>query len=227
MTPDLAHIHAWIFDLDNTLYPAKTDLFALIDARMTAFVARRLDLPADEARTVQKTYFAEHGTTMRGLIDRHDVDAHEFLDDVHDIELDRITEDRRMVAAIARLPGRKLVFTNGDAAYATRVLDRLGLGTSFEGVHDIHAMGLIPKPDAAAYAGLCARWSVDPATALFVDDMARNLAPAKALGMTTVWLDNGSEQAVKGPVNASACPGYVDLRIEDLADWLEQILEDS
>lgn len=222
MTPQLAHIDAWIFDLDNTLYPAKADLFALIDARMTAYVSRLLDLPHDEARAVQKRYFAEHGTTMRGLMDNHGVEAAHFLDDVHDIELDRVTEDRRLVAQIAALPGRKLVFTNGDAAYASRVLERLGLAASFEGVHDIHAMGLIPKPDASAYAGLCARWGIAPESALFVDDMARNLAPAKALGMTTVWLDNGSEQA-----GGSACPSYVDLRIEDLASWLEQVLEEA
>src|SRR6476646_1194261 len=226
MTPGLAHIDAWIFDLDNTLYPAQTNLFALIDARMTAYVSRLLDLSPAEARQVQKAYFAEHGTTMRGLMDLHDVDAHEFLDDVHDIALERIVEDRRLVTQIAALPGRKLVFTNGDAVYAGRVLDRLGLGGSFEGVHDIHAMGLIPKPDASAYAGLCAQWAVDPTSALFVDDMARNLAPAKTLGMTTVWLDNGSDQAVKEPVTAS-CPSYVDLRIEDLADWLDTVLEES
>ncbi|CAM3092104.1 HAD family hydrolase [Sphingomonas antarctica] len=222
MTPDLDHIRAWIFDLDNTLYPAKTDLFALIDARMTAYVSRLLDLPHDEARAVQKSYFADHGTTMRGLMDNHGVEAAEFLDDVHDIELDRIAEDQRLVAQIAALPGRKLVFTNGDATYASRVLERLGLGASFDGIHDIHAMGLIPKPAASAYAGLCDRWGVDPHTALFVDDMARNLAPAKALGMTTVWLDNGSEQAAKEPFTTS-CPSYVDLRIEDLSDWLDTI----
>jgi putative hydrolase of the HAD superfamily len=222
MIPDLTHIHAWIFDLDNTLYPAKTDLFALIDARMTAYVSRLLDLPPDEARQVQKSYFAEHGTTMRGLMDNHGIEATEFLDDVHDIALDRIVEDQRLVAQIAALPGRKLIFTNGDAAYAGRVLDRLGLGGSFEGIHDIHAMGLIPKPAPAAYAGLCARWGIDPVSALFVDDMARNLAPAKALGMTTVWLDNGSEQA-----GGVSCPSYVDLRIEDLAEWLDTVLEDS
>ena len=159
---------------------------------------------------------------MRGLMDLHGVQAEEFLDDVHDIALDRIVEDRRLVAQIAALPGRKLVFTNGDADYAGRVLDRLGLGRSFEGIHDIHAMGLVPKPSASAYVGLCDRWRIDPATALFVDDMARNLAPAKALGMTTVWLDNGSEQA-----GGQSCPSHVDLRIEDLADWLETILEEA
>ncbi len=227
MNPGLAHIDAWIFDLDNTLYPAKTDLFALIDARMTAYIARVLGLPHDAARAVQKRYFVEHGTTMRGLMDRHNVNAHEFLEEVHDIELDRIVEDRRLVTHIAALPGRKLVFTNGDAAYAGRVLDRLGLGTSFEGIHDIHAMGLIPKPAASAYAGLCSRWGIDPATSLFADDMARNLAPAKALGMTTVWLDNGSDQAAKEAITPEACPAYVDLRIGDLADWLETLLEDA
>ena len=123
-----------------------------------------------------------------------------------------------LAAAIAKLPGRKIVFTNGDAPYARRVLDRLGLGASFEAIHDIHAMALMPKPAPSAYAGLCAAFGIDPAQSLFADDMARNLAPAKAIGMTTVWVDNGSEQA------ADSDRSFIDHTTHDLTHWLEGIL---
>jgi putative hydrolase of the HAD superfamily len=213
----LRHIDSWIFDLDNTLYPARTDLFALIDVRMTAFIVDLLGIDAEEARRVQKGYFYEHGTTLSGLMALHDTDPHEFLAYVHDIELDRVSHDAALVEAIARLPGRKLVFTNGDTPYAQRVLDRLGLGGSFEAIHDIHAMGLVAKPDPTAYSGICARWGIDPATALFADDMTRNLEPAKAVGMTTLWINNGSEQA-----GGKHCPSFVDFETDDLGRWLDE-----
>jgi putative hydrolase of the HAD superfamily len=219
--PELAHISAWIFDLDNTLYPASSNLFQQVDARMTAYVARITGLPHDEARALQKRYFHHHGTTVAGLMAEHGVDAHHFLDEVHDIEMDVLEANAPLAAVIAKLPGRKLVFTNGDAPYATRVLDRLGLGASFEAVHDIHAMALVPKPAASAYASLCERWSIDPAHALFADDMARNLPPAKAIGMTTVWVDNGSEQ---GPGEAR---DGIDYTITDVTAWLHELLGES
>ena len=219
MLSGLNHVDSWIFDLDNTLYPASADLFAHIDRRMTAFVGRLLDLPHAEAWAVQKRYFHAHGTTLAGLMAEHGVDPHAFLAEVHDIEMDALEQDAPLVAAIARLPGRKLVFTNGDAPYALEVLERLGLRDSFEGVHDIHAMALSPKPAASAYAGLCEHWGIDPARALFADDMARNLRPAKAIGMTTVWVDNGSEQ---DPADADR--DFIDYRVGALAPWLEGIL---
>ena len=221
MPPAFAHIDTWIFDLDNTLYPAKADLFALIDAKMTAYVARLLNLDPVSARRVQKDYFLAHGTTLAGLMAEHEIDPADFLSYVHDIEMDALEANAPLAAALARLPGRKLVFTNGDKPYALKVLDRLGLGDSFEAVHDIHAMDLVPKPAASAYAGLCAAFGIDPTRALFVEDMARNLKPAKAIGMTTVWVDNGSEQ------DHDADRSYVDVRVSDLTAWLHQLLEDA
>ena len=221
MLARLAHIRNWIFDLDNTLYPARADLFGRIDQRITDFVARLLDVDRTEARRIQKAYFHGHGTTLAGLMAEHRVDPHEFMAYVHDVEMDVLEEDAPLVAAIAKLPGRKLVFTNGDASYALRVLERLGMRDSFEGVHDIHAMGLVPKPEASAYAGLCAAFDLDPTQSLFVEDMARNLKPAKAIGMSTVWVDNGSEQS------PDMDRSYIDFTVRDLAPWLESMMEDS
>ena len=221
MLPALAHVDTWIFDLDNTLYPAPCDLFGLIDQRMTDYVAKVTGLPRDEAFAFQKNAFLTHGTTLSGLMATHAVDPHEFLAYVHDIEMDVLAEDRRLIEAIARLPGRKLVFTNGDAAYAGRVLERLGLSKTFEAIHDIHACAYQPKPSDAAYASLLERLRIDPARALFVEDMARNLRPAKGLGMMTVWVNNGSEQGE--PAHAD----FVDYEIADVGGWLDEIMEDA
>ncbi len=218
MLEALRHIDTWIFDLDNTLYPASSDLFGLIDQRMTEYVARLTGTDPVEARRIQKDMFRDHGTTLSGLMKTYTIDPHEFLAFVHDIEMDVLAEDRRVIDALALLPGRKLIFTNGDGAYARRVLARLGLSESFEAIHDIHACAYDPKPNPPAYAAMCAALRVEPSTALFVEDMARNLAPAKALGMTTVWVNNGSELG-----GDQHHPDYIDYEISDLGDWLESI----
>jgi putative hydrolase of the HAD superfamily len=221
MLARLALIRNWVFDLDNTLYPASARLFDQMDVKMTAYVANALGVDLVEARRIQKAYFFDHGTTLAGLMAEHGIDPHHFLADVHDIEMDVLDENVPLAAAIARLPGRKIIFTNADTPYATRVLDRLGLGESFEAIHDIHAMDLKPKPNASAYAGLCAAFDIDPTESLFVEDMARNLAPAKAIGMTTVWIDNGSEQAA-----AEQDRSFIDFTTPDLTAWLHDIMGD-
>ena len=215
MLPALAHVDCWIFDLDNTLYPASADLFGLIDARMGQFIQNLLGVDPVEARRIQKSFFVEHGTTLNGLMATYGIEPRGFLDFVHDIEMDAIDEDRRLVEAVAQLPGRKLIFTNGEEGYARRVLTRLGLGASFEAVHDIHACAYQPKPDPASYQTMCAALAVRPETALFVEDMARNLKPAKALGMTTVWVNTGSKWGAP-----DADSDFIDYEIPDLESWM-------
>jgi putative hydrolase of the HAD superfamily len=215
-------VETWIFDLDNCLYPASTGLFALIDERMGAYIQRLLGVEAAEAKRIQKHHFHTHGTTLAGLMQEHGVDPHHFLHDVHDIALDRVGPNARLASGLGRLPGRKFVFTNGDAPYARRVLERIGIGDQFEHLHDIHACELRPKPQRHGYELLCARFGIDAAAACMVEDMAQNLRPAKALGMTTVWVDNGSERG-----NHDAESDHIDLRITDVADWLQELLEDQ
>jgi len=216
------HIRDWIFDLDNCLYPASTGLFELIDRRMGAFIERLLGVDPIEAKRVQKAHFHEHGTTLAGLMREHQVDPHEFLNDVHAIPLDRIRPDKRLARNLGRLPGRKIVFTNADEAYARRVLEALGVGEHFAELHDIHAAELRPKPDDHGYRLLIDRFSIDPAHAAMVEDMAQNLKPAKMLGMTTVWVDNGSERGNHGHRS-----DYIDLTITDVGEWLEDMLGDN
>ncbi len=213
-----ASIDTWLFDLDNTLYPPSAALFPRIDVKMGQFIQKLLGVDAEQARRVQKAFWASHGTTLRGLMDNHGVEPSEFLDYVHDIDMGTVEPDQRLVAAMARLPGRKLIFTNADTTYATRVLARLGLAGAFEAIHCIHGMDYQPKPDPRAYDMLVERYAIDPTRALFVEDMARNLAPAKALGMTTVWVDNGSERGGDG-----ASHDYIDLTITDVSAWLDSL----
>ena len=217
-----AHVTDWIFDLDNCLYPASTRLFDLIDARMGAYLQRLLNCDAVEARRVQKAHFHEHGTTLAGLMKQHGVDPHDFLEDVHAIELDRIARDERLARGLARLPGRKLVYTNGDAPYARRVLEALGISDHFADLHDIHAAELRPKPDIHGYRLLLDRYAIDPAHGLMVEDMAQNLRPAKMLGLTTVWVDNGSERGDHGHH-----PDFIDLTITNVGEWLEDMLGET
>jgi len=215
MPPEYSQIDHWIFDLDNVLYPAKCDLFALIDLKMGEYITRLLGCELAEARKIQKCYFHDHGTTLAGLMHHHDVDPHEFLDDIHDIDMSRLSPAPGLCAAIKGLPGEKLIFTNADAPYAERVLEGRGLNGIFDQMHDILACDLRPKPTKAAYQSLISATGIDPARSLFVEDMACNLRPAKDLGMTTIWINTGSEWGARGHE-----PGYIDHEITDLEDWL-------
>src|SRR5437870_5167382 len=184
--PVLGGIETWIFDLDNTLYPASCRLFDQVHALMTRFIADRLDLSAEAALGLQKTYFREHGTTLRGLMTVNRVDPDDFLGYVHEIDLSCVPPDPVLAAALTALPGRKIVHTNGSLRHAERLLDHLGVAASFCGIFDIAAAGFEPKPALAGYYELLRQYSVAPASALMIEDIAKNLVPAAAPGMTTV-----------------------------------------
>lgn len=217
-THTLARAETWIFDLDNTLYPASCNLFHQVDWNITRFVAELLGLPRDEARKIQKDYLRDHGTTMRGLMTHHGVDPREFMDYVHDIDLSPVEPSPRLDAALAALPGRKLIFTNGDVPHAERVMDRLGVRRHFEAVFDIVASDFVPKPRLEVYEKLTRAHDVDPARAVMVEDMPRNLVPAHALGMATVWVRTDSPWA-----QDLADGDHIHHAVDDLVDWLEEI----
>ena len=222
MVFDASRINCWIFDLDNTLYPPSTRLFDQIDVRMGEYISRLLGCDAAEARRVQKLYFHDHGTTLSGLMHNHGVAPHDFLNFVHDIDLAPLASAPNLAALLEALPGRRIVFTNGDDAYAGRVLDALGIAHLFDGLWDIHAMDYRPKPEPSAYSAMVAALGIDPERSVFVEDMARNLAPAKALGMQTVWLDLGTEWGDRAKDDAA-----IDLVIGDLQQWLASLVRDA
>jgi putative hydrolase of the HAD superfamily len=214
----LHEIETWIFDLDNTLYPGSCRLFDQIHARMTHFIADRLDLTLEAALTVQKTYFHAHGTTLRGLMTVDRVDPEDFLNFVHQVDLSGVPRDAVLIAALGALPGRKIVHTNGSHRHAERLLDHLGIAASFCGIVDIAAAGYEPKPGLAGYHTLLQRHRVNPVTALMVEDMAKNLVPAATLGMTTAWVRNSVDWAADGSKN-----DHIHHVVDDLGGFLADI----
>jgi len=209
---DLTHIDTWLFDLDNTLYPLETEFMTLIEGRMTDFMEKVTGLPRDEARAIQKAYYHEHGTTLAGLMaNNHGLDPEDFLTEVHDVSLDRLTPDANLAAALHALPGRRLVFTNGSAAHAERVLERLQIADAFEDVFHISAADYIPKPSPVTFEKMMARHGVAAAGSAFFEDSEKNLAPAALLGMTTVLV---------GAHAAASTADFVHHRTNDLPGFL-------
>lgn len=184
----LRNAETWLFDLDNTLYPAECNLFAEMERRMGGFIVERFKVDPEEAHRRRRHFFQTHGTTLRGLMLEHGIEPEDFLDYVHDIPLDALAPLPEFARSLAALPGRRLIFTNGTVRHAERVLEKLGLSGLFEDVFDIVASKYIPKPAPGPYEALIRRHGVNPADCVMVEDMARNLKPAAALGMMTVWV---------------------------------------
>lgn len=215
---DLTAIDTWVFDLDNTLYPADSGLFLQVHQRMGEFIERRLGLSPLEARSVQRRMFERHGTTLRGLMTEYNVPPDTFLDYVHDIDVSVVAPNPQLGEALNGLPGRKLVFTNGSAKHANRVLDRLGIAEAIDTIEDIISSDFQPKPHPAVYDRLVARNSIDPVRTIMVEDMAVNLEPAHALGITTVWVRTDHASAVPGSDD-----GHIDYVVEDVFCWLRDL----
>ncbi len=214
----LPNIDTWIFDLDNTLYPESCSLFDQVDQRMGLYVQRLLGLELGPARTLQKQYFREHGTTLRGLMTIHGIDPKHYLDFVHDIDVSGINYTPELDTALSRLPGRKIIFTNASVRHAENVTNRLGITAHFDGIYDIACADYLPKPATPTYEDFISVHEIDPERAIFFEDTARNLEPASAMGMTTVWIETYSNGSAQGSEKE-----YVHHRTDDLAAWLSSI----
>lgn len=206
---DFAHVRAWVFDLDNTLYPPTIRLFDQIELRMTAYVMDALNVSEAEADRLRKRYWHIHGTTLAGLMREHDVDPLPFLEDVHDISFDELSPDADLAARIDALPGRKIVYTNGCAPYAERVLAARGLSDTFDAIYGIEHADFQPKPDRAAFDRVFARDGLKPSLGAMFEDEPRNLTVPHAIGMRTI--------------HVAPAPGHGDHihhHTDDLADFL-------
>ena len=208
---DLRGVKSWIFDLDNTLYPVESQFMGLVEKRINDYVVRTSGLPADEALVMQKSFLHDYGTSLAGLMTRYQIDPHHFLAEVHDVPLDVLEPDPAMRLGLERLKGPRVVFTNGATIHARRVLDKLGIADLFDGSFALEDADLIPKPDPRTFHKMLDRFGIDPATACFFEDTPQNLAPAKALGMTTVLV---------GPKAFSAEGDYIDYRASALPHFL-------
>ena len=217
---------AWIFDLDNTLYPAECNLFAQVDQRMGDFISKYLEISFASARQIQKDYYQIYGTTLAGLMVRHGLEPKEFLDYVHDIDFSVLPQAPDLGAALDKLPGRKFIFTNGSKEYAEKVAAELGVLSHFDDVFDIAATGYVPKPDIAAYRRFLEAFGVAPAGAAMFEDLPQNLEAPHALGMATVLVNTRyhNHPAYQVIDTWDASPDHVHHLTEDLAGFLRQVI---
>jgi len=225
MLRSFGDVDTWVFDLDNTLYPHHVNLWQQVDARIGEFVSAWLKVSREEARRIQKDYYLRYGTTMRGMMTLHGVRADDYLSYVHQIDHSPLEPNPAMGAAIAKLPGRKLILTNGSVDHVDKVLERLGLTTHFDGVFDIVAAELEPKPAPQTYQRFLKLHDVDPAKATMFEDLARNLVVPHQLGMTTVLVvPDGSEQVVREDWELEGRDAaHVDYVTDDLTGFLEKL----
>ncbi|MEO0484574.1 MAG: pyrimidine 5'-nucleotidase [Pseudomonadota bacterium] len=207
-----SQVDTWVFDLDNTLYHPSVRLFDQIEARMRRYIMDLLSVEEAEADALRATYWRDHGTTLSGLMAHHKIDPMHFLFDVHDLDFSALTPDAALAQAISALPGRKIVFTNGDAHYARRVLAGRGLAEVFEDVYGIEHAAFAPKPRQEAFDTVFSLANVAPTRAAMFEDDVRNLMVPKALGLGTV-LVHGDR----------AGHGHIDHDTQDLATFLTQI----
>lgn len=214
--PDLSHIDTWVFDLDNTLYPASANLFVQIDGKMKAFISELLDVSLDEAYVIQKKYYRAHGTTLCGLMMHHDVDPEAFLDFVHDIDHSVLDPNPVLAEIIKALPGRKLIHTNGSDTHAQDVLNALGFEDCFEAIFDIRAGDYVPKPDPESYQRFLESHAFEPTTSIMFEDSVKNLKPAANMGMVTVLVQHESNAASAG------ADDFCHYTTDDLPTWLKQ-----
>jgi putative hydrolase of the HAD superfamily len=220
-----AHIDTWVFDLDNTLYPQTADLWPKIDARITLFMMRLFGLDAISLRALQKHYYLRYGTTLRGLMIEHDIDAEVYLKFVHDIDRSSLEHNHSLAEAIAALPGRKLILTNGSRHHAIETAKQLGIDHLFEDIFDIIAADFIAKPEEAAYERFFAHLKVDPQRAALFEDLPRNLIVPHARGMTTVLVAPavGEEVEREAWEIATGEEPHLDFVTNDLVGFLEAL----
>lgn len=223
---NFAHVTDWVFDLDNTLYPHHSNLFSQIDVKMTGYVADLLKLSHTDARELQKRFYKDYGTTLKGLMDRYDIDPDDFLQKVHDIDYSWLVPNPSLATAIKQLPGRKFIFTNGDRGHAERAARQLGVLDQFDDIFDIRAAALTPKPARETYDRFLDLHRIEAGSCVMFEDLARNLVEPKALGMTTVLIvphnfePTFSEIWERDPGNTD----HVDYVTDDLTSFLNSIL---
>ena len=210
---DFSHVRAWVFDLDNTLYPPSTGLFAQIEPRMTAYVARAVGVDLDEANRLRDLYWRQYGTTLAGLMAEHDVDPGPYLDEVHEIDFSVLDPAPELAHAIADLPGRRIVYTNGCEPYARNVLAARGLTEVFDAVYGVEHAGFRPKPEQAAFEAVFALDDLPADQGAMFEDDTRNLAAPHAMGMRTVHVAPAAEHH-----------DHIHHHTDDLAAFLSQLV---
>jgi len=211
-------IKYWIFDLDNTLYSGKTKVFEQVDKKMSKYISNKLNITVEEAKKIQKNYFHEYNTTLNGMIKNHKIDPDEFLEYVHDIDIDFLEKDLKLVKEMERLEGKKIIFTNGSRKHAINVTKRIGIDQCFDGIFDIVNSNFVPKPLIEPYKKLVEKHKIDPKLSVLVEDIARNLKPAYEMGMKTVWIENDESWAKE-----FSDSNFINYKTNNLSEFIKKI----
>tara|TARA_B110000881_G_C18379022_1_gene415120 strand:+ start:111 stop:776 length:666 start_codon:yes stop_codon:yes gene_type:complete len=217
---ELTKIKYWLFDLDNTLYSGDTKVFDQVDKKMSKFISDKLNVSIEEAKKIQKNYFHEYNTTLNGMIKNHEIDADEFLEFVHNVDLGFLKPNKPLETELTKLIGKKFIFTNGSKAHVANVTKKIGIERLFDGVFDIVESNFIPKPSIEPYKKIIEKFKIEPEYCIFIEDIARNLKPAHELGMKTVWIKNNEPWAAE-----FSDSDFIDYRTGDLAKFLKEINE--
>jgi len=214
----LQAIKCWIFDLDNTLYSGKTRVFEQVDKKMSKYISEKLNVNIVEAKEIQKNYFYEYNTTLNGMINNHKIDANEFLEFVHDVDIDFLKKDSLLNEELMKLDGKKIIFTNSSRKHAMNIIRKIGIDQHFDDIFDIVDSEFVPKPDIVSYKKLVEKHKIDPKLCVFIEDIARNLKPAYEMGMKTIWIENDEPWARK-----FSDSDFINYKTNNLPEFLKQI----
>ena len=213
-------INTWIFDLDNTLYSADSGIFQQVHTLMGKFVSAHLNIDIKKAKELQRKYYRQHGTTLRGMMDNHNVDPDHFLSEVHQLDYSIVDPNFKLNRELKKLKGRKIIFTNANRQHANDILIRLELTNVFDEIFDIKTANYIPKPEASPYEQIISEFNIDPITTIMFDDIAKNLVPAKNVGFASVWIDVGYENFSDDIAKSKK---YLDYETKDLSLFLDEV----
>ena len=211
-------IKYWIFDLDNTLYSGKTKVFEQVDKKMSKYISDKLNISIDEAKKIQKNYFHKYNTTLNGMIKNHKINPEEFLESVHDINIDFLQKDLELAKEMEKLEGKKIIFTNGSKKHAINVTKRIGINQYFDDIFDIVDANFIPKPSVEPYKKLIEKHKIDPKLSVLVEDIARNLKPAYEMGMKTIWIENDEPWAKE-----FSDSNFINYKTNNLSGFIKKI----
>ena len=213
-------INTWVFDLDNTLYSADSGIFQQVHVLMGEFVSKHLNIDIKEAKEIQRKYYKQHGTTLRGMMDNHGVDPDHFLAEVHKLDYSIVGPNHKLNEALKKLQGRKIIYTNANMQHALDVLERIELSNFFDEIYDIKMANYIPKPELAPYEQMIAQFDIETKSSAMFDDIAKNLVPAKNVGFTSVWIDAGYENFSD---DIKASKQYLDHETTNITEFLEDV----
>ena len=217
-------IDTWIFDLDNTLYSADSGIFQQVHELMGKFVSNHLNIGINEAKKIQKKYYKEHGTTLKGLMDNHGVEPDYFLAEVHKLDYSIVNSNKNLNNELNKLSGKKIIYTNANMQHTLDVLERIELSNFFDEIFDIKMANYIPKPEIAPYEEIIKKYDLNPNSSAMFDDIAKNLVPAKKVGFTSIWIDAGYENFSDDIKSSNK---YLDFETNDLCIFLEKVNKGS